>query len=98
MFPSLRGLSYDYHGHKPQDRLSDLLLLDRPRMNNLPDLLRRKALRTATIYCAHNMWRFRQEATHSHIRESLAQHLRGSVRDYEGAAKALDRIFAPQPS
>ena len=39
----------------PQERLSDFLLLGRPRVDNSADLLRRKALRTATVYRAQHV-------------------------------------------
>ena len=78
----------------PQLRLEDFLLLNFASPSLHTDSLLKQAVRTACVYRAHNMWRYRPEASPATMRASLPQHLREPIRNHHAATHTVATIWA----
>ena len=76
-----------------QLRLEDFLLLNFASPNLRKDTLFKQALRTACVYRAHNMWRYRPGVSPSTMRASLPQHLRELIRNHQTASQMVATIW-----
>ena len=81
----------------PQARLANFLVLNRGAPQAHAHELTRQALRTASVYRAHNSWRHNPFATPTTMRDSLAQHLKESVRSHASAIQLMSTLFLQGP-
>ena len=81
----------------PQALLADFLVLNRGAPQTHIHELTRQALRIASVYRAHNSWRHNPLATPTTMRDSLAQHLKESVRGHASAIQLLGALFLQGP-